>query len=158
TEYQIQPNARRCSLSGRELRPGERFFSVLLEEGGKFVRRDFAAESWQGPPPGAFSFWSGRIPTAERPRPPPVDDELLMDCFGRPEGQEEASRVHFRYVLALLLLRRRRLRLEEERREEGLEILCLRCPRSGARHRVVNPGLSEQELSAVQDDVFQALG
>ena len=29
-------------MSGRDLRPGERYFSVLLEEGGKFVRRRYA--------------------------------------------------------------------------------------------------------------------
>src|SRR5262249_21305924 len=142
TEYQIQPNTRRCSLTGRELRPGDRYFSVLLEEDGRFVRRDYAAESWQGAPRGGFSFWAGRIRAAEGRRRPPVDDELLLDCLARLEGQEDAGRSNFRYVLALLLLRRRRLRLEDERREGGQEVLYLRCARTGARHRVVNPGLT----------------
>ena len=64
TEYQIQPNTRRCAVSGRELKPGERYFSVLLDEAGKFVRKDYGAEAWQGPPADAFSFWAGRVPAA----------------------------------------------------------------------------------------------
>ena len=157
-DYQIQPNTRRCAASGRELRPGEKYFSALLDEGGKFVRKDYAAEAWQGPPPGAFGFWAGRIPQPDARRRPPIDDELLLDCFGRLEGQEETGRVNFRYVLALLLMRRRRFRFEEAKEEAGREVLCLRCTRTGARHQVVNPGLSDDELTAVQEDVFQALG
>ena len=63
TDYQIQPNTRRCAITGRELRPGERFYTALLEVGNKFVRQDYCAESWTGLPEGAFSFWSGSVPT-----------------------------------------------------------------------------------------------
>jgi hypothetical protein len=157
-DYQIQPSTRRCSVNGRELRPGEKCYSVLLDEGGKFVRRDYSAEAWQGPPAEAFSFWAGRIPTPQGKQKPRVDDDLLLDCFHRLEGQEEPSRVNFRYVLALLLMRRRRLRMEGARQEGGREVLDFRCVRSGARHAVVNPGLTEDELMTVQEDVLQALG
>src|SRR5437773_3262646 len=30
TDYHIQPNTRRCAVTGRELPPGTRFYSVLL--------------------------------------------------------------------------------------------------------------------------------
>lgn len=158
TDYQIQPNTRRCSVSGRELRPGERYFSVLTDVAGKFERRDYASEAWQGPPPHAFSFWVGKVPPPDARRRPPIDDDLLLDCFQRLDGLTEPGRVNFRYILALLLMRRRKLRFEEAQQEDGVEFLILRCPKSGARHRVVNPALSEEETAAVQDDVFQALG
>jgi hypothetical protein len=158
TEYQIQPNARRCSSSGRELRAGERYFSVLTEESGKFVRRDYAADAWQGPPSGAFSFWAGKLATPDGRRRPAIDDELLLDCFGRLEGQTEPGRINFRYVVGLLLMRRRRLRLDAAVREDGIEVLYFRCSRTGTKYRVINPALSEEESAAVQDEVFQALG
>jgi hypothetical protein len=158
TEYQIQPGSRRCSLSGRELSPGESYFSVLTDEAGKFVRRDYAKESWQGPPAEAFSFWAGKVPTPDARRRPQIDDELLLDCFGRLEGQTDPGRVNFRYVVGLLLMRRRRLRLDGAGREDGIEVVYLRCPRSGTRYRVVNPALTELEMATVQDEVFQALG
>lgn len=157
-DYQIQPSTRRCSITGRDLQPGERYFSVLLEEEGKFVRKDYSAEAWQGPPEGSFSFWAGRVTAPQTRRRPPIDDDLLMDCFLRLEGQLEPSKLNFRYILGLLLMRRRRFRIQEVRPEGESEILELRCTRTGARHEVVNPGLTEEEMTAVQEDVFQALG
>jgi hypothetical protein len=158
TDYQIQPTSRRCAATGRELMPGERVFSVLLEVGGKLVRKDFAPEAWQGPPADAFGFWVGRVVAPESRRKAPIDDELLLDCFQRLEGQSEASRIRFRYVVGLLLMRRKRFRFEEARKENGQELLCLRCTRTGARHQVLNPCLSDEETAAVQEEVFQALG
>ena len=158
TEYQIQPNTRRCVVSGRELKPGERYFSVLLDEGGKFVRKDYAAEAWQGPPADAFSFWAGRVPAADSRRRPPIDDDMLLECFQRLEGRTESAGENFRFVLALLLMRRKRFKLEEARNEDGREVLCFRCGRTGARHEVANPRLTDEEMTAVQEDVFQALG
>lgn len=158
-DYQIQPSTRRRSLSGRELRPGERYYSVLLEEGGKFVRKDYSAEAWQGVPEGAFSFWMGRLtPPQGKRRQQPIDDEMLMECFQRLEGQVEPGRIRFRYVVALLLMRRRRLKFDRTEQEGGRGVLHMRCTRSGARHAVIDPGLTDEELATVQDEVFQALG
>jgi hypothetical protein len=158
TDYQIQNSTRRCAITGRELKPGERYYSVLLDEGSTFTRKDYSLEAWQGPPEGAFSFWQGRLPTGSAPRRLVIDDELLMECFHRLEGELEPNKVSFRFVLALLLMRRRRLKLEETRQEDGQEVLMLRCPRTGARHEVVDPDLGEEELEGVQDDVFRAIG
>jgi hypothetical protein len=158
TEYQIQPNTKRCAASGRELQPGEKFYSVLLDEAGKFVRQDYASEVWHGPPANAFSFWTGRVSTSERGRKLRIDDDLLLDCFQRLDGQTEPGQVNFRYVVALLLMRRKRLKFEEARVEDGREILHLRCARTGAAYPVVNPRLSEEEMAAVQEEVFKVLG
>ena len=89
TEYQIQPNTRRCAITGRELRPGERYFTALSETAGQFVRQDYSAEAWTGPPAGVFSFWSGRVPDENDVARPRFDDDLLLECFERLEGQSE---------------------------------------------------------------------
>src|SRR6476646_5899147 len=103
-EYQIQPNSRRCAVTGKELQPGERFFSALLEEDRQLVRKDFSTDAWRGPPEGAVSFWTGHVPTGAEKIKPRYDDDLLEDCFQRLEGQTEPSRLNFRYVVALLLM------------------------------------------------------
>lgn len=157
-DYQIEASTRRCSVTGRELQPGERIYSVLIDEGNKFSRKDFSAESWQGPPPGAFSFWAGRVPTQSESRRPRIDDELLVECFQRLEGQTEPSRINFRFVIALLLMRRKRFKFEEERTEGETGILCLRCVKTRVRHEVANPRLTEEEMEAVQTEVFHVLG
>lgn len=157
-EYQIQPNSRRCAATGRELQEGERYYSALLEENHQFVRKDFCLEAWQGPPAGAFSFWTGHVAPPADQNKPRFDDDLLEDCFRRLEGQVEPGRINFRYVVALLLMRRRRLRYETSVLQDGLEKMILRCQRTGEKHEVVNPRLSDDEMTQVQDEVFNVLG
>lgn len=162
-DYQIQPNTKRCVVTGRELQPGEKFYSALCDDGSKLIRQDYSAEAWQGIPKEAFSFWSGRVPQPQTRRRLIIDDDLLLDCFHRLEGQVEANgpdaaKLNFRYVLALLLMRRRRLKFDEVRQEGDQEILCLRCARKGTQYQVIHPSLTEEEMVAVQEDVFQVLG
>lgn len=157
-DYQIQPSTRRCTVTGRDLKPGDKVYSVLLQEEGRLVRKDFSAEAWQGPPTGAFSFWVSKVIAPESKRRLPINDDLLLDFFQQLEGQSEPAKVNVRYVLALLLMRRRRLRFEETTAEAGQEILVLHCSRTGDSYRVANPGLTAGELEAVQQDVFKALG
>src|SRR5690348_13006620 len=142
TEYQIQPNTRRCSVTGRELLPGDRFYTVLLEEGDHFVRKDFASDAWQGPPEGTFSFWTGKVPAAQDSQKPRFDDDLLEDCFQRLDGQTDPSKVNFRYVVALLLLRRKRLQFEQTVKDGPVERICVTCIRSGEKYQMINPKLT----------------
>jgi hypothetical protein len=158
TDYQIQTSTYRCAATGRELRPGERYFSVLLDEGSTFSRKDFSQEAWNGPPEKTFSYWQGKVPVGGMPKRPPIDEELLVDCLDRLEGEREPGKLAFRFVLALLLVRRKRLRLEDARREAGHEIMTLRDARGGTRYQVIDPGLPDEELESVQDEVFRVLG
>jgi len=158
-DVQIQGPTRVCAASGRELKPGEKFYGVLLEETGQFVRRDFAPETWTAPPQGAVAYWVGRIPAADRPRKPTFNDDLLIDCFGHLADASEPDRLNFRYVVALLLMRRKRLKFEDSYRDEsGRDVLMLRDSRTGSLHNVVDPRLTEEQMTAVQDEVFKVLG
>lgn len=157
-EYHIQPPTRRCTLSGRELQVGERYFTALVEAGDRLERQDFAAEAWKGPPAGAFSYWAGKVPVTPENQKPRFDDDLLDDCFQRLEHATEPGRVNFRYVLSLLLIRRKRLKFEETHEVGGEERMLLSCPRTGRRWDVVNPRLTDEQMKAVQDEVFQVLG
>jgi hypothetical protein len=158
TDYQIQAITRRCTATGRELRPGEKYFTALLDVDGKFIRQDYSSEAWQGPPEGVFSFWMGRVPAQEESRRPRIDDDLLFDCFQRLEGQAEPEKVNFRYVIALLLMRRKRFKFEEARKEGGQEVLRVRCAKTKNVYQAVNPGLTEEAMAAVQEEVFKVLG
>jgi hypothetical protein len=159
TEFDIQGPTRVCAATGRGLKPGERYYAVLLDDAGKFVRRDYAAEAWSGPPAGALAFWTGRVPASDRPRKPTFNDDLLLDCFHHLAGSAEPGRVNFRYVVALLLMRRRRLKFEDVRQADGgRHVLVVRDAKSGARHEVADPRLTDDEIAAVQAEVFRVLG
>jgi hypothetical protein len=157
-DYQIQAPTRVCAATGRELKPGEAFYTVLLDEGGRFIRQDYSAEAWHGPPATAFSFWKGVVSAQEESHRPRIDDDLLVECFQRLEGQTEPDRLNFRYVVALLLMRRKRFKFDEAKLEGDREILCLRCVRTRQVYQVVNPRLTESEMAAVQEEVFKVLG
>ena len=157
-DYEIQANTRRCAATGRDLRPGERVYTVLVEEGGRFVRQDYSSEGWQEPPAAAFGFWVGRVPAEGERRRLHIDEDLMVDCFERLEGETEPSRLNFRYVVALLLMRRKRFKFVEVRTEDDQEVLHLRCARTRNHYRVVNPRLTDEEVNAVQEEVFKILG
>ena len=158
TEYEIQPLSLICARSGRELKPGERYFSVLSESPQGFVRLDYAAEAWSDPPEGAIAFWRSTVPqpSAEN-RPPPVDTTAVMEFFEKLAGDEDPTKLNFRYILALLLLRKRLLKFATVEREGERETLVLRSSATREEHRVVNPGLSEEQLAAVQREVDRIL-
>jgi len=156
--YEIKANSLRCATTGRELSPGERFYSVLYDRGATLERQDFSPEAWQGPPGDAFSFWMGRVPAKGASRRLQVDEEALFDFFQRLADDPEPRKQNFRYILALLLMRKKRLKFDAVRSENDTEYLVLRCARTHRTYNVVNPHLSEEELSAVQDEVHQVLG
>ncbi len=157
-DYQIQPNTKVCAATGRELQPGEKFFTALLEENHQLIRKDFSYQAWKGPPEGTFSFWMGHIPADEGERRPQIDDEVLVDCFHRLEGETEPRKVQFRYVTALLLMRRKRFKFDDAKLVNGQEVLVVRCSRSKKNFEVINPKLSEEEIALVQEEVFKVLG
>ena len=158
TDYQIQPNTRRCAVTGRGLREGERFYTALVQEGDHFLRKDFAGEAWQGPPPGSFSFWTGKVPRADENPRPRFDDDLLEECFHRLDGQNEPGKLNFRYVIALLLMRRKRLKFDQIVKDGGEEKICVTCASNGEKYQIVNPRLGDEEMARVQEEVFRVLG
>jgi hypothetical protein len=131
---------------------------VLVQEGASLVRRDYSQEAWSGPPGGALGYWVGKIPAREPDRRPVIDDDVLLECFHRLQGQHEPAQVHFRYVVALLLMRRKRLKFEDARVADGQEILRLRCVPTRAVYEVVNPSLTDDAIQAVQEEASKVFG
>lgn len=158
TNYEIHGPARICAASGRELKPGEKVYSALLDEFGQFVRKDYAADAWPGPPVGAVAWWQSRIAEAGRPVKPTINDDLLVDCFEHLSDTTDPGRIRFRYVVALLLMRRKRFKFEDARKQGDRETLVLRDAKSGRKHETADPQLTEQEMDAVRDEVFRVLG
>jgi|SRR5579872_343457 len=158
-DYEIQGPTKICSASGRELKPGDRFHAVLLEQDGKLVRIDFSEEAWPGASPDAVAHWSGRVPTAEKPHKPQINDDILLGCFDRLKDSTDPDGMNFRYVVALLLMRRKRFRFEDVFREaDGRDVLLLKDAKSGAVHRIADPRLNDDQVTAVQSEVFRVLG
>ncbi|MEQ8849833.1 hypothetical protein [Botrimarina sp.] len=105
-DYSVRRATQHCAATGRELQPGEAIVSVLHDEAGEVVRRDYSAAAWDGPREGAIAWWRSRLPDDGKSGPAPREALLrLLD-----EWADRPDQVAARYVLALLLMRRRVLR------------------------------------------------
>ena len=144
-----------CVATGRELAEGEEHYAVLFEDGEGFRREEYALEAWDGPPPGAFCFFKSRVPVREKKKRLLVDDDVLINFFTRLADEQQESRVHFRFVLALILMRKRILRYEETEIVEGNELWLMRLVRDkdGPLHRVVNPQLNDAQIEQVSREL-----
>lgn len=144
-----------CAATGRTMEPGEEHWAVLFEDGESFRREDFSVEAWDGPPDGAFCFFKTRVPVKEKKRRLLVDDEVLINFFTRLAGENEETRIHFRFVLALILMRKRLLKYEETDRSTEQEVWVMRLARDkeGPTHRVVNPRLNDEQIERVSREL-----
>lgn len=155
-DYELPRSNRHCAESGRELAPGEEFFSALFAVGAELERRDYAKEAWHGPPEGCLGWWKSQIPTPEAKRLHWAPNDVMLQFFEELEQKPELE--DMRYVLGLLLVRRRVMRLEETEREPGQgEVLVLYCPRREATYHVPVVTPSEARIAAIQEELAAML-
>ncbi len=156
-EFEIQRCTRRCSMTNKELLPGESFFSTLHTVGADVVRKDFSVGAWAGPPDDALGWWKSQVPDANSKKPQLAPNDVILSYFSELEAR--ADKADLRYVLALLMIRRRILRLEEtECDANGEEKLVLYCSRNETEYKaqVRIPGTSERILE-IQRELSQLL-
>jgi hypothetical protein len=155
-DFEIARFTRHCHATGRELAPGESFYSVLVTEGAEVVRHDYAADAWQGPPEKAIGWWKSQVPHPHGKKLNLAPSEVMLQYFqeleGRPDKEDE------RYVLALLMIRRRVVRQERtEQDAAGRELAVLYCSRNETEYRtpVVVPTVAR--AAEIQEELGKLL-
>ena len=155
-EYEQVRCTRRCAATGRELRPGETVYSVLVTEGANLVRQDYSPEGWPGPPQKSVGWWKSHVPAREGFRMHWAPNDVMLDLLDQLAG--DPARADMRYVLALLLVRRRVCRLEETQRDDqNQETLVLFCPRREQEYRVSVATPNEQRTQEIQNELARLL-
>ncbi len=157
-EWQLERPEGQCSITGRVFEEGDEFYSVIFEDGESFRRADFGTDAWTEPPEGCFCYYKTRVPPAKKKvKQLLVSDEALETFFRRLAGEEEPLRIGFRFVLALLLMRKRLLRYEGSRKESEAEVWDMTLTRDQSRHEVINPHLSDEQVTAVSGELMVIL-
>jgi hypothetical protein len=155
-DYEVQRCTRHCAASGRELEPGEAFYSTLTAEGAQVVRHDFAPEAWQGPPEGVLGWWKSQMPARNAKKLHWAPNDVMLELLESLEAQPD--KWDMRYVLALLLIRRRVVRMEEtEKDAAGQEVSVLYCPRRDTTYRVATAMPGEQRTAEIQEELARLL-
>ena len=107
-EYRVNRCTRHCHKEGRPLREGEVYYSVVLESGDDYVRQDYSASAWDGPPDESIGWWKNRMPTADEKKLVLAPPEVLIDLLRQMEAFPDKAKI--RYLMALMLMRKRMLR------------------------------------------------
>jgi hypothetical protein len=155
-DYEVQRCTRHCAATGRELQPGEVFYSTLTAEGAEVVRHDYAKEAWQGPPEGVLGWWQSHMPDRNAKKLHWAPNDVMLDLLETLESQPDKQ--DMRYVLSLLLVRRRVVRLEETDTDDaGQEISVLYCPRREATYRVVTATPGAERTAEIQEELARLL-
>lgn len=154
-DFEVQHCTRHCAVTGRELRPGEVFYSVLIADRDGWRRMDYSVEAWHGPPNDCIAWWRTQLPAASQKRRW-APGEVMLRWFEELAGCPDQA--DLRYVLALLMVRRRILRLEGSRRaENNQEVLTLFCPRNDTSYEVIAVIPSEDRLQQIEEQIASLL-
>jgi hypothetical protein len=153
-DFDIQRCTRRCAASGRELAPGEEFYSVLRRQGAELVRTDYAASHWTGPPDDCLGWWRSRMPGPDTSRAKLAPNDVLLELFRQLEAVPEKR--DMRFVLSLLLVRRRVLQVEEAPQDDANN-MALYCPRDESTYHVTSLMPSEDRIEQIQAELARLL-
>jgi hypothetical protein len=149
-DYELKPLGKICSKTGKPFGPGDVCYSTVIEKGNEWLRLDFSAGAWTGPPEGAIGFWRVTVPVRDQPKRRFLDPDALLRHFEQLCEDANPAREKFRYVLALLLVQRRRLQIATTRSDAEGTILELAGLQGEGPFEVRDQQLAEAEIGALQ--------
>lgn len=155
-DFEVQRFTRHCAKTGRELKPGETVYSMLVSQGAQVSRQDFAAEAWEGPIEGSLGWWKSQVPHKETKKAHWAPNDVMLELLEQLEMQPDKH--DMRYVLSLLLVRRRVVRMEDTEKDElGREVSVLYCPRREATYKIPTVMPDDERTREIQEELSRLL-
>lgn len=154
-DFEIRKCTRRCAASERELTPNEVFYSVLVRDGADVVRRDYAESAWEGPPEGTVGCWKSQMPSAEAKRLKLAPNEVMLTLLEELENQP--SKQHLRYLIALMLVRRRAAQLLDTEAVDGRELLVIQPAKQDEVRVMVAEPMDAAHAQQLQEELVSLL-
>ncbi len=154
-DFQIKRTGRRCQTTDRELKPGEEFYSQLVQQDDGLVRQDYSLEGWQGPQANSVGWWRARIPQLDGGRVYWAPREVLLTYFDSLQGVEKHQPTA--YVMGLLLVRKRILQWVDCRQTPLGEIMELHSSRENQSYEVPVVALDATQIEEIQKELAEQL-
>jgi hypothetical protein len=156
--YDVPRAGGKCSVTNKDIAPGEKFMAVVRETPEGLERLDISLDAWpQFERANLLGFWQTTMPHPEEKKRLFVDDEVLCNLFERLADASEPAKVNFRFVLALVLMRKRFIVYENTRHESGRDIWVVRMKGKDQRMDLVDPKLDEKQVTEVSQQLGQIL-
>ena len=157
SDWPITRGEKKCATCERTFDEREKYFSALYDRTDTFERKDYCMACWEGDTAEMFSFWQTEVPAKEEKQKLLVDDDVLLDFFGRLEGASDELKVNFRYILSLVLMRKKLLRFRDVKRTDAGEFLVMQLRGEKTTIDVLNPQLDEEKIAHVTEEVGKIL-
>jgi len=153
---EIPRPTRRCSVTGRVLRPGERYrVELRLTERG-WDRRDFSLGQTLEETDEPVARWEAELPPGSAPKLPPRELEArllaLVEHWGTSSHADDAKR---RYAAVMLLAGRKALKLQEIARDAASDSLVFAHGCGKPPIQVADLGLNDEELRRWQAEAVE---
>lgn len=152
-DYHLKPIGTTCSSTGKDLRPGMRCHSALVEQNDQFIRLDYSEEGWNGPPDGTIGHWDTVVPKTTETKSRPLDPNALMRYFEQLNEDLNPGQEKFRYILALLLLQKRKLKIQNSRQDGEAEFLEVIGSQGEGPYEIRQQALSDDEIAQLQQEL-----
>lgn len=155
--FDIKRNARKCCQTDQAFRPGDCFYSELIEtDDGQLQRNDYSADQWQGTSPEAIGWWKQTVPELESGKIYWAPDEVLLSYFrSLTQLPQHTNTV---YVMSLLLVQKKLLSLEDiEIAPNGSQQLILRERKSGEVFEVTQQEIDTEGVADIEQQLCENL-
>jgi hypothetical protein len=157
--YEVPRPAGHCTVTGRKIEAGEKFFTAIRETPEGMERVDVAPEAWETfDRSNLLAFWQTVMPEHEVKKKVFVDDEVLCTLFERLADASEPVKINFRFVLGLILMRKRLIVYEDGRHDaDGRDMWVVRMKGRDERLDLIDPKLDEQQVTEVSQQLGEIL-
>lgn len=156
--YDLARPMGKCHLTGETIAPGDKFMAALRETPAGFERLDISMSAWPSfDRAGVLGFWQTVMPAQEQKKKLFVDDEVLCELFERLKDTEEPAKLHFRFVLGLILMRKKMLIYDTSRTEDARDIWMVHFKGREDKLDLLNPRLDEAQVAEVSKQLGQIL-
>lgn len=154
-DYEISRCTRRCYQTGRELRPGEVVYSLLLSDGKEIVRKDCSLEAWTGPPEDAIGWWKTQLPKPDNAAPRMAPPLIIAQRFDQLVAN--AADPQLLTVMALLMIRKRILKEDEASLERKNATWRLHCQLTEQTYEVPRVDVEPRRVLPLQEVLLELL-
>ena len=158
-EYTVARAGGHCAVCGEPLPPGTKVVAGLRETPVGFERLDAHVACWPRVDTAALlAFWQTTVPTSDAKRKVFVDDSVLCELFAKLADAAEPAKLHFRFVLGLILMRKRLVTYESSRIDgDGRDLWTVRLRGRDDRLELVDPHLTAEQVADVSNQLGEVL-